>query len=124
VKDVPDRILNMYFEKHPGIGYEAGPKLKSMITYGKFNLMNETFPFKKKFDLIICRNVMIYFDKETRTRLIASFHKHNVENGWLCVGHAETVDRSEGNYKYIKPAMYSRISESQTVKSYNKHAGE
>jgi chemotaxis protein methyltransferase CheR len=109
LKDIPDRILKTYFEKHQGLGYEAGPKIKSMITFGKLNLMNEHFPFKKKFDLIICRNVMIYFDKETRTRLIDSFYKYNSADGWLFVGHAETVDRVRGNYRYVKPAIYRSI---------------
>jgi chemotaxis protein methyltransferase CheR len=70
--------------------------------------MNERFPFKKPFDIIFCRNVMIYFDLPTRETLIGKFHQFTEPGGYLCIGHSETIGRSQTLYKYLMPATYQR----------------
>ena len=71
--------------------------------------MNQFFPFKGKFDIIFCRNVMIYFDKPTRETLVSKFFEFTKDNGYLFIGHSESLDRNVTRYKYIQPAVYKKI---------------
>ncbi|WP_250278267.1 CheR family methyltransferase [[Clostridium] colinum] len=82
--------------------------IKSKITYRKFNLMEPKFPFKKKFQVIFCRNVMIYFDDETRTKLIKKFYDASEKGAYLFIGHSETLNNIKTDYEYIMPAVYRK----------------
>ena len=78
------------------------------LTQGTFNLM-EPIPFKKApFDLIFCRNVMIYFEMETKLALVKRFYDVLRPGGYLFIGHAESIPRDSTDYEYIKPAIYRR----------------
>jgi len=66
VNTLPEVWRKKYFEKFDEGHSIVKKDIKSGITYRKFNLMNERFPFKKPFQVIFCRNVMIYFDTQTR----------------------------------------------------------
>ena len=83
--------------------------IKKEVLYRKFNLMEKNFPFKKKFHVIFCRNVMIYFDNETKIKLIKKFYDFMEEGGYLFIGHSESIARNESDFKYIMPAVYRKI---------------
>jgi chemotaxis protein methyltransferase CheR len=83
-------------------------KIRNEIIYRKFNLMDETFPFKKKFHVIFCRNVMIYFDNKTKTELVNKFYEFTEPGGYLFIGHSESLNREQTRYKYIMPAVYRK----------------
>ncbi len=108
VRAMPDVLKKKYFNKLANGEWEIIPEIKREVTYRRFNLMNDTFPFKKPFDVIFCRNVMIYFDNPTRETLVDKFYKHTVNNGYLFIGHSETLNRDATKYKYIKPALYKK----------------
>jgi len=78
------------------------------IIYRPFNLMNATFPFKKPFHVIFCRNVMIYFDSETKTELVQKYYQHTASGGYLYIGQTESVARGLTNYHYVMPAVYHK----------------
>jgi len=105
--NVPPEILDKYFKKVPD-GYEVIEQLKKEVTFRKFNLMNKTLPFKKLFDCIWCRNVMIYFDTETKHEVVNRMYNATAEGGYLLMGHSETIDRNQTKWKYIKPAVYRK----------------
>jgi len=107
LQGVPPAILSKYFKKVPD-GYAVTDQLKKEVTYRKFNLMNKTLPFKKKFDCIWCRNVMIYFDNPTKHELVNRMYESTVNGGYLLIGHSETLDRNQTKWKYIKPAVYRK----------------
>jgi chemotaxis protein methyltransferase CheR len=65
-------------------------ELKSMIRFAPFNLMTEPFPFDHKFDVIFCRNVLIYFDRETAGEVVARLANALRPGGYLFLGHTET----------------------------------
>ncbi|MDR3542801.1 MAG: protein-glutamate O-methyltransferase CheR [Desulfosporosinus sp.] len=97
-----------YFEK---LGNEKSvliPKIRNEVIYRKFNLMDKTFPFKKKFHVIFCRNVMIYFDNKTKMDLVKKFYELTEPGGYLFIGHSESLNRNETDYKYILPAVYRK----------------
>ena len=107
LQGVPPAILNKYFKKVPE-GHMVTDQLKKEVTYRKFNLMNKTLPFKKKFDCIWCRNVMIYFDAPTKHELVNRMYNSTVNGGYLLIGHSETLERSQTKWKYVKPAVYRK----------------
>jgi chemotaxis protein methyltransferase CheR len=68
----------------------------------------ETFSFQEPFDCIFCRNVMIYFDRETRKALINRFYANLEKDGLLFIGHSESLTGVEHPFYYIKPAVYKK----------------
>jgi len=107
LQGVAPEILKKYFKKVPD-GHAVTEQLKKEVTYRKFNLMNKTLPFKKKFDCIWCRNVMIYFDAPTKHELVNRMYNSTVNGGYLLIGHSETLERNQTKWKYVKPAVYRK----------------
>jgi len=98
-----------YFDKVDGANWVVKDKLKQEVIFRKFNLMESRFPFKKKFHVIFCRNVMIYFDQETKRKLIQKFYDSLEDGGYLFVGHSEPINKSETNLHYVIPSVYRKI---------------
>ncbi|MBF0223916.1 MAG: protein-glutamate O-methyltransferase CheR [Desulfobacterales bacterium] len=108
IAKIPSNILRKYFQKGQGQWdgcFRVKENLKQNISFRRFNLM-DTFPFNEKFNFIFCRNVMIYFDKEIQERLVNKFYNCLNDNGFLFVGHSESLMGLNHKYKYIKPAVY------------------
>jgi len=83
--------------------------LRDMITFRRINLTSPRYPFKKEFDVIFCRNVMIYFDKFTQREIVDKMHKHLKKGGYLFLGHAESLTGIKTDFKYIKPTIYKKV---------------
>lgn len=107
VGKLPSGWLLKYFKTN-GSDYEVVDKIKNEVIFRKFNLMDKTFPFKKRFHIIFCRNVMIYFDKQTKIELVNKFYDLTEPGGYLFIGHSESLDREETRYKYVLPAVYRK----------------
>lgn len=93
VDGVDFKILRQYFEK--GIGTNEGkvrvrPNLKKLIHFKPLNLM-ESWHFKDRFDVIFCRNVLIYFDNKTQAKIVERYCDRLAERGVLYIGHSETL---------------------------------
>lgn len=97
-----------YFVKtaQPGV-YSVIPAIKSNVIFQTFNLM-DPIRFRLKFDVIFCRNVMIYFDQDTKDSLIQRFYDATVPGGYLLIGHSETINKEKTPYKYLMPATYRK----------------
>ena len=108
-KEVPVQLRNIYFKKLNDGQMAVIDSIKREVIYRKFNLKNKHYPFKKPFQIIFCRNVMIYFDKQTRDTLLLRFYENTEPGGYLFIGHSETLGREQKLYKYIMPAVYKRI---------------
>ncbi len=80
-------------------------EIKQLITFRTFNLLNP-FPFKDKFDLILCRNVMIYFDVPVQEHLIRKFYNVLTTGGLFFIGHSETLTNKQYLFRYLKPTVY------------------
>jgi len=97
-----------YFERVDDSSSVVCDKIKKEVIFRSFNLMNKTFSFKRKFHVIFCRNVMIYFNNEVKWDLINKFYDATEEGGYLFVGHSESFNREAMRYKFIKPAIYRK----------------
>ena len=97
-----------YFKKttEPGV-FQVSDTLKNNVIFKTFNLM-DPIRFKLKFDVIFCRNVMIYFDQPTKEALVQRFYDATVPGGYLFIGHSEGLNRSVTPYKYLMPAAYRK----------------
>lgn len=67
------------------------PELRAMVAFGRLNLMEQPYPVETGFHAIFCRNVLIYFDKPTQKRVLSALCAHLHPEGYLFVGHSETV---------------------------------
>lgn len=99
----PER-LKRYFLR--GTGKQDGmvrlrPELRKMITFKQLNLLADGWPLSGPFDVIFCRNVMIYFDKPTQGKILAKFVPLMKPNGLLFAGHSE-------NFLYVSDALKLR----------------
>lgn len=109
LRDLPQHLLRKYFQKTNDGFYQVADSVRKEIIFRRFNFMREVFPFKKPFDVIFCRNVMIYFDKPTRDTLVRKFAQNTVKDGYLFIGHSESIGRSDETYQYVKPAVYRKV---------------
>lgn len=88
-RGLPIQLLLKYFQKKDSY-WEVSSQLKSMVAYREFNLL-DSFIALGKFDVVFCRNVLIYFDVETKADILARIRRQMTDDGILILGGAETV---------------------------------
>jgi chemotaxis protein methyltransferase CheR len=110
IKGIPPLLLRKYFQigqrRWKGY-YRVKKEIRDTIKFRRFNLM-ETLPVTSPFDIIFCRNVMIYFDKKTQKDLIGRFHGCLREGGYFFVGHSESLTGLNHQFRYIEPSVYRK----------------
>ncbi len=99
--------IQRYFTKTGDDEYQVKPAIRNEVIFKKFNLM-EPIKFKRKFHVIFCRNVMIYFDGQTRAALTNRYYDYLVPGGYLFIGMSESLVNSQTKLEYIKPSIYMR----------------
>jgi chemotaxis protein methyltransferase CheR len=104
VKGLPRELLGAHFEPRGDLWAVKG-HLKEMVTVGQLNLMGN-WPMKGPFDVIFCRNVMIYFDAPTRERLVKRFAALLRPGGIFAVGSAETLAGMDSGLRSAMPSLY------------------
>lgn len=109
LKPLQENWKKLYFKKYNEENMTVVDSIKNKVTYRKFNLMDKTFSFKKKFQVIFCRNVMIYFDSTTRNELVNRFYEVSEYGAYLFIGHSESLSNTGTKYKYIMPAVYRKV---------------
>lgn len=87
--------------------YEVTKEIKDEVIFRQFNLM-DIFPFKRKMHIVFLRNVMIYFDKETKNQLIKKVYDVMEPGGYLFVGRTETIDRGNVPFELIQPSIFRK----------------
>jgi chemotaxis protein methyltransferase CheR len=85
----------------------ASPELKSLITFKRLNLL-DPWPMKGPFDVIFCRNVVIYFDKATQRMLFDRMAELQEPGGWLFIGHSESLFNVTRRYELVGRTVYRR----------------
>jgi len=106
---LPPLWRQKYFLPHPQGYFSVSDELRHMVTFKRLNLMDQVFPFQKKFAAVFCRNVMIYFDRETKDDLVRRISKEIFTGGWFFVGHSESLGREQVNFTYIEPSVYIKV---------------
>ena len=111
VKGLSPERLQKFFLK--GKGGNAGmvrakPELRRAIDFMSVNLIRDDWPFKEPFDVVFCRNVMIYFDAPTQRRVLERIHRVLKPGGMLFVGHAENFSESKDLFTLRGKTVYER----------------
>lgn len=107
LKNVPADWTRKYFTTQDSEHFLLHPEVRNQVIFKKFNLM-EPFVYRAPFDLIFCRNVMIYFDQPTRNKLIQKFYDVLKPGGYLFIGHSETIPRDSSPFCYVEPSVYQK----------------
>ncbi len=108
LKNLPENWKRHFFHHiSGGTQYQVTDELKKEVLFRQFNLM-DPFPFKKKMHTIFLRNVMIYFDEETKRELLQKVCDALIPGGYLFIGTTETLDRSGTPLEIIQPSIFRK----------------
>ena len=108
LRTLPPSLRNKYFSQLADGRYQVIPELKKDVLFRRFNLMTKSPPFRKRFHVIFCRNVMIYFDQAQREEVVERLYSWTEPGGYLFIGFSETLGGGATKYKYVAPAVYRR----------------
>lgn len=111
VAKLPASVMQAHFQK--GIGPQDGafrvkPALRKHLEFHQLNLLEGEPPFRERFHVIFCRNVMIYFDRSTQQELVNKLARHLLPGGYLFVGHSESLTSISHPLQNVRPAIYRR----------------
>ena len=103
--------LPRFFQKGSGQyegSYRVKPELRRHVSFHHVNLFETPYPFTEKFDVIFCRNVMIYFDRKTQELLVPRLRDQLTPSGCLIVGHSESLIGIDHHLANVGPSIYRR----------------
>lgn len=107
---IPQPMLRQYTDALEDQRIKMRFNVQKLITFQKLNLL-ESWPFLEPFDIIFCRNVVIYFDKETQTHLFNRMADVLRPNGWLYIGHSESLYKICNRFRLRGRTIYQRCDE-------------
>lgn len=101
ISQIPTTIQKRFISRNEDSVFSINPEVKEIVSFAQLNLIDK-WPLKCQFDLIMCRNVAIYFDQNTQERLWRRFSDHLKKDAYLIVGHSERISGSAT--QFIRPA--------------------
>ena len=110
-KGVPPQMVRKYFQRGQGQWKEhlrIKEDLRRMVTFRRFNLLTDQPP-AQAFDVIFCRNVLIYFDNLVKEKVINRLYGVLKSGGHFIIGGAESLNNIKHRYKYIRPSVYKKV---------------
>ncbi|HEY0185776.1 MAG TPA: protein-glutamate O-methyltransferase CheR [Rhodopila sp.] len=108
IQSIPPNFRQRYVVEQPDGFGSMNPSLQSLITFKPLNLLSE-WPMHGPFDVIFCRNVVIYFDKPTQRRLFDRYADLLKPGGWLMVGHSESLQKLTNRFELTGRTIYRRV---------------
>lgn len=108
VEKLPQEWIKSYFKKRDERNYEINREVKNLVEFKYFNLNGSVGWEKSKYDVIFCRNVMIYFDSQTNQKLIKKLYDSLKPGGYLIIGMSESLSNFKTDLKRIKPSIYKK----------------
>ncbi len=116
VQNIPRWMLKKYFKMGvgPNEGYfKVKDSLKELIEFKLINLTSsQKYAIDSSLDLIFCRNVFIYFDRDTQRRILERFYQHVMPDGLLFLGHSESINNSNSDpkrWRLVKHTIYKKL---------------
>jgi len=111
ISSIGEERLRRWFQKGTGIHankVRAKPQLRQIVHFKQLNLMQD-WPMKNAFDFIFCRNVLIYFDRETKARLAKRYAASLKEGGYLFIGHSESLHQLDTPFYLVGNTIYKKV---------------
>lgn len=110
---VDPKYLKKYFvtEKNEDddVYYRVCDSLKESVYFRRLNLLQDEYPMQKKFDIIFCRNVIIYFDRDTQRKLFAKYYNYLKDDGYLLIGHSENITSITDQFVLAGRTIYRKV---------------
>ncbi len=109
MQDIPVALRKRYFtrtQRSDEGPWKANPSIRDLITFRQINLLKPDWPIHSTFDVIFCRNVMIYFDAANQSKLVDQFADKLTPNGYLIIGHSESLLGLTDRYKSLGDTIY------------------
>ncbi len=115
VQGIPRDVLKRHFKLGTGTNaglFQVKDHIRKQVVFGRVNLLDrEEYPIASPLDVIFCRNVFIYFDRETRAKVSDRFNQYLCRYGLLFIGHSESIEDSQiHSWDYIKHTIYRKNS--------------
>ena len=109
VTKLPHTVVHKHF--HRGVGTRDGvvrvrPEVRALVTFRRLNFLDEPWPIRAQFDLIFCRNVLMYFDRPTQAHLVARLERMLTPHGLLVLGHAENLLGLASDMRRVTSTIY------------------
>ncbi|MBI2682382.1 MAG: hypothetical protein HYX26_04060 [Acidobacteriales bacterium] len=86
----------------------AGGEVRSLLRFGRVNLVADDYPVPHDLDLILCRNVLIYFDQATKKKVVTKLLQHVGKGGYLFLGHSESLNTTVPGLHCVAPTVYQK----------------
>lgn len=118
VSKLPPQQIDKYFIRGKGVDADfvtARHELKKMITFRQVNLLDPSWPLRAPLDVIFCRNVMIYFEKDTQLAILKRFAPLLAEDGLLFAGHSESFYHANAIFRLRGHTVYELAGKQRTV---------
>ncbi|OFY84231.1 MAG: chemotaxis protein CheR [Bacteroidetes bacterium RIFCSPLOWO2_12_FULL_35_15] len=112
IKEIPHSILRKYFLKSKDLTkptVRVVSEIRKKVAFCRLNLMADNYPISESFDIIFCRNVLIYFDRITQEKVIGKLCEKLKPNGTFFLGHSESLLGMDLPLKNIKPTIFKKI---------------
>jgi chemotaxis protein methyltransferase CheR len=112
-REIPQSYLKRFMRKGTGSQQaymKAGPEIQAIIRFQHLNLNEDHYTMTGPFDLIFCRNVLIYFDAESRARVVDRLVNYLAPAGFLLVGHAESLSGVSDRIRHVRPTIYIQVA--------------
>jgi chemotaxis protein methyltransferase CheR len=125
-KDIPEEHLRAYMLKgrgeHKGV-MKVSPELHRVVRFARVNLHADSYPLQGFFDLIFCRNVLIYFDQKSKEKVINGIVRHLSTSGLLFVGHSEHLAGISPRLRTVAPTVHALIPASEELPTQGQTPG-
>lgn len=108
VRMIPESLKKQFLYRLGNDSWTVADDLKDMVLFKRLNFMDSSFPFRNRFHLIFCRNVMIYFDKETKNDLVNRLSQQLYPGHYFFIGHSETLGKDSFDLQYVRPSVYRK----------------
>ncbi len=105
-RGLPAPMLVKFFQKR-GMAWQIKEEIRSQIEFREMNLVETWIPFPQ-LDLVLLRNVLIYFDRPTQATLVGKFFRYLRPGGYLFIGHSESLQWIEHQFTFIKATIYQK----------------
>jgi chemotaxis protein methyltransferase CheR len=114
IAPVPSSLRHKYLlrskDKSRGL-VRVVPGLREKVRFRRLNFMDGNFGMREPMDIIFCRNVIIYFDQSTQERLLNKFYTHLTKDGFIFMGHSETLNGLDVSLVMVHPTVYRKITD-------------
>ena len=110
---VPPDLVKRYFmsSRHSSVAGKVRvvPELRRHVQFRHLNLMDQNYPVDRDVDLIFLRNILIYFDAADQARVVEHLAEHIAPQGYLVVGHAESMVVRLAGLKQVRPTIFQKV---------------